>query len=237
LVFVRKEQSQLIHAGFYELGEQARRAVVFEAGNDAPHDLWQKVTRQSAAQNLIALPIVAEGVDALAMITTDDHPAATPVQSGSPEWGVLARTIGLAIAWSSSRSESEAMTQELLDLNRRCREAEKQLVRMRSISMVGEMAAGAAHELNNPLAVISGRAQMELELAVEPERRRAMEIVVEQAKKASQIVLDLMKFAKPDSPNAKVQPLQQVMRNALQHWKQPSLGSRELITAGSPDQT
>ena len=43
-----------------------------------------------------------------------------------------------------------------------------------------------------------------------------------------QIVLDLMKFAKPDPPNARVQSVQQVLRNALQHWKQalPSPGGQ-----------
>ena len=46
------------------------------------------------------------------------------------------------------------------DVNRRLHETQRQLVRARSISMIGEMAAGAAHELDNPLAVISGRAQM-----------------------------------------------------------------------------
>lgn len=224
LVFVRKPQSRLVHAGFFEAGEQSRRAVVFESGSDTPDEVWRQFTQRSVSNQVKTFPIVSEGVDAVAMITSGASASQGAFHAADSEWSVLARTIGMAIGWSISRSDSESMTQELLDLNRRCREAEKQLVRMRSISMVGEMAAGAAHELNNPLAVISGRAQMELDFAVEPERRRAMEIVAEQAKKASQIVLDLMKFAKPDPPKAKLQPVQQVLRNAFQHWKQPSTG-------------
>jgi hypothetical protein len=89
--------------------------------------------------------------------------------------------------------------------------------------------------LNNPLAVISGRAQMELDLAVEPERKRAMEIVVEQAKKASQIVLDLMKFAKPDPPQPRSQPVPQVLRVASQRWKSDPAFAARPIRVGNCD--
>ncbi len=236
-VYVGRPSSRLVHAGFFDQTEKLRRAAVIEnnvAGSDSPESdfIWRKVTQQSAPHGLRFIPIEANGFEAGALLACNSLRTGSS-QSRDSDWTLLTRTIGLAIAWAGSRSDSDAMTQELLDLNRRCREAESQLVRMRSISMVGEMAAGAAHELNNPLAVISGRAQMELDISVEPERRRAMEIVVEQAKKASQIVLDLMKFAKPDPPNAKVQPVQQVIRTALQRWKQPSTQSKAQVEAVS----
>ena len=238
LVYAQRGPSRNVHAGVYSPNDIGRRAAVIEAdeslsepSSSGSQKLWRSVTQSAAPPSLRIIPIEVAGIQAAALLDR----AANPLQTNDASWALLSRTIGLAIAWSGARSDSEAMTQELLDLNRRCREAESKLVRMRSISMVGEMAAGAAHELNNPLAVISGRAQMELDLAVEPERRRAMEIVVEQAKKASQIVLDLMKFAKPDPPTPKVLPLHQVVRNALQHWKQGSPAPRGQFNIGNLD--
>lgn len=234
-VYVRKPTGNLVHAGYFDESENERRAVVIEDGGGLlePDSIWRRVAQQADLDGLHFLPIEVKGFEAGALLAgSRQFELAIHRRHG---WDLLARTVGLAIAWASSRSDSEAMTQELLDLNRRCREAESQLVRMKSISMVGEMAAGAAHELNNPLAVISGRAQMELDLAIEPERRRAMEIIVEQAKKASQIVLDLMKFAKPDPPNPRLLPVQQVIRAALQRWKQPSEQGRPQIEIGPAD--
>ena len=40
------------------------------------------------------------------------------------------------------------------------RTAQAEILRSKTMITVGEMAAGAAHEMNNPLAVISGRSQL-----------------------------------------------------------------------------
>ena len=128
----------------------------------------------------------------------------------------------MAVSSAAARVSAEKTAEELLDLNRRLHTAQTQLVRMRSISMIAQMAAGAAHELNNPLAVISGRAQMELTKCEDSEGRRAMEIIIEQAQRASGIVSDLMSFAKPDQAQPVLQPLAEVLEAACQHWRSVS---------------
>lgn len=234
VVYVQKCEGGIIHAGLFDSTQGQGRATVVESvgSSAAPFDFdgfWREVAGRAPLSSLRILPINVDAVQAGVLLER----ASAEHDLESSDWTCLSRTIGLAMAWAVARSDSESVTQELLDLNRRCREAERELVRMRSISMVGEMAAGAAHELNNPLAVISGRAQMELDLAVEPERRRAMEIVAEQAKKASQIVLDLMAFAKPEAPQSRLQPLSQVLRVASQCWKSAPQGHARTITIGS----
>jgi signal transduction histidine kinase len=62
------------------------------------------------------------------------------------------------------------------------------------------MAAGAAHELNNPLAVISGRAQLLRNRATTEEDRVALQEIAKQAQTASDIVTELMDFARPVEP-------------------------------------
>jgi signal transduction histidine kinase len=67
-----------------------------------------------------------------------------------------------------------------------------------------ELAYGASHEINNPLANISARAQTLLRDEQHPERRRALEAIHQQAMRAHEMISDLMLFARP--PKLDVQP-------------------------------
>ena len=60
-----------------------------------------------------------------------------------------------------------------------------------------ELAYGASHEINNPLANISARAQTLLRDERDPERRRALESIQQQALRAHEMISDLMLFARP----------------------------------------
>jgi signal transduction histidine kinase len=60
-----------------------------------------------------------------------------------------------------------------------------------------ELAYGASHEINNPLANISARAQALLRDEVDPERRRALLAIRQQAMRAHEMISDLMLFARP----------------------------------------
>ena len=60
-----------------------------------------------------------------------------------------------------------------------------------------ELAYGASHEINNPLANIAARAQTLLRDEVHPERRRALEAIHQQALRAHEMISDLMLFARP----------------------------------------
>jgi signal transduction histidine kinase len=60
-----------------------------------------------------------------------------------------------------------------------------------------ELAYGASHEINNPLANIAARAQTLLEGESDPERRRALTAIHRQAMRAHEMISDLMLFARP----------------------------------------
>jgi signal transduction histidine kinase len=65
------------------------------------------------------------------------------------------------------------------------------------LSAVKELAYGASHEINNPLANISTRAQALLAEEKHPERRKKLATIVAQAMRAHEMISDLMLFAKP----------------------------------------
>jgi len=66
------------------------------------------------------------------------------------------------------------------------------------------MAAGAAHEINNPLAIISGRAQQLAMDEKDPARRETLQAIVHQAGRASDIIGELREFASPARPEWQV---------------------------------
>lgn len=63
-----------------------------------------------------------------------------------------------------------------------------------------EFAYGAGHEINNPLANIAARAQALLIDEVDPERRRRLATIVDQAFRARDMIGGLMVFARPPKP-------------------------------------
>jgi signal transduction histidine kinase len=60
-----------------------------------------------------------------------------------------------------------------------------------------ELAYGASHEINNPLASIAARAQTLLRDETAPERRSSLEAIHQQAMRAHEMISDLMLFARP----------------------------------------
>ena len=67
----------------------------------------------------------------------------------------------------------------------------------RKLDAIKELAYGASHEINNPLANIAARAQTLLRDETHPERRRALEAIHQQALRAHEMISDLMLFARP----------------------------------------
>ncbi|MGA2498719.1 MAG: HDOD domain-containing protein [Tepidisphaeraceae bacterium] len=118
----------------------------------------------------------------------------------APELAALAAGWSLALRTSQFREEAHTLAEQLAEANRRLQGAQAELVRTRSVAAVGELAAGAAHEMNNPLAVISGRAQLLADSLEEPKLKQSAQLIFDQSHRLSQIITDLMEFAKPAPP-------------------------------------
>ena len=77
------------------------------------------------------------------------------------------------------------------------RSAENRLVQAAKLAAVGEMAAGIAHELNNPLTSVTGFAELALDdIPEDSETRKDLEIVMREAVRARDVVRRLLDFAR-----------------------------------------
>lgn len=74
------------------------------------------------------------------------------------------------------------------------------------LEAMAEFAAGAGHEINNPLTVISGRAQLLLREESDPERKHALALISAQAMRVYEMIADMMLFARP--PRPELQPVE-----------------------------
>jgi signal transduction histidine kinase len=82
---------------------------------------------------------------------------------------------------------------------------EEQRLRDAKLAALAEFAAGASHEINNPLAVISGQSQYLLHREIEEDFRPALESIVRQTQRIHAILTELMQFARP--PQLKRRPI------------------------------
>lgn len=83
------------------------------------------------------------------------------------------------------------------------------------LEALAEFAAGAGHEINNPIATIVGRAEMLLKGETRPERRQALLTIGAQALRVRDMIGDLMSFARPPKPDAKSLDLVDVVEEVL----------------------
>lgn len=73
----------------------------------------------------------------------------------------------------------------------------QQTLEREKLEALRQLAYGAGHEINNPLANISARAQTLVKEEQDPERRRRLAAINAQAFRAHEMIADLMLFARP----------------------------------------
>ena len=83
------------------------------------------------------------------------------------------------------------------------------------LDSIRELAYGAGHEINNPLANIAARAQALLPDEENPERRRRLATIVDQAFRARDMIGGLMIFARPPRPQPVATPVATLIANVV----------------------
>ncbi len=132
-----------------------------------------------------------------------------------------------AVAWLSSFLAEQARSSriELLAM-------EEHVRRIDRMACMGEMAAGLAHEIRNPLASLTGSIQMlkdELQLPIGQEK--LMRIILREADRLSSLVSDFLLFARPPLGNISDIVLDEVLLETLALFENdPSCRRRVSIT-------
>jgi PAS domain S-box-containing protein len=91
-----------------------------------------------------------------------------------------------------------------------------QLVHSERLSAIGELVAGVAHEINNPLQTIVGSVELMMEERNSPSVQRDLETVRREAGRAGQIVRNLLSFVRRSTPDRRPIDLNDVVRGVAQ---------------------
>jgi signal transduction histidine kinase len=114
-------------------------------------------------------------------------------------------------------------------------EFDRQLTELK-LRALAEFAAGAGHEINNPVATIVGYVQQLLAGETDPDRRHALATIGAQAYRIRDMIGDVMLFARPPTPRPQVLDLSAVLRETIEQFSGPARdGSLRIEFEADPD--
>jgi PAS domain S-box-containing protein len=94
---------------------------------------------------------------------------------------------------------------------------EEQLIQAEKLAAMGQMLAGVAHELNNPLTAILGVSELLRDRqGLDESTKRQLEMTHRQARRAARIVQNLLEFSRPASPQKRVLDLNNIIDRTIQ---------------------
>ncbi|MDZ4753450.1 MAG: HDOD domain-containing protein [Phycisphaerae bacterium] len=126
-----------------------------------------------------------------------------------------------ALASSIERARANRSAERTAEALRALAFARDRVVRDRALASVGEIAAGLAHEINNPLTVVSGRAQL-LRRTLDSSAAKGVDEIIIAAERASTLVSQLLRSVRPSRPVVRETDASEIIQLALRFLPLPS---------------
>ncbi|MCW5775264.1 MAG: HDOD domain-containing protein [Phycisphaeraceae bacterium] len=136
------------------------------------------------------------GASQVCLLLSDETPAANDL---TPSDALLA-TWAAALDAAARHEQAQRISEQLAEVNRSLVEARDRLAETEALVRLGEVTAGAAHEMNNPLTVISGRSQLLARRLNDDADRASAEAIARAATDLSDMITALHLLATPPTP-------------------------------------
>ncbi len=114
------------------------------------------------------------------------------------------------------KNYTEHLEEIVQERTRRLREAQEQMIHREKIAALGEIAAGVAHEIGNPLSSLSSIIRgFELTLEGDEERKEKVRLMQEQVGRIARIVREMTDFSRPAQFRKSLTHVNEVVKTAL----------------------
>ena len=144
--------------------------------------------------------------------------------------------LGMTVAPLHEQGESTGLVGVFKDLTQ-IRDLEEEMRRKEWLASLGEMSAGMAHEIRNPLGALAGAMQMlRKDLHADETSQHLMDIAVREATRLDTIITEFLQYARPPAPNLAEFDLNKVLAETLdlvQHEARARTNIRIVISPAS----
>ncbi len=124
----------------------------------------------------------------------------------------LTRNDELGVLAKSFNSMSTQMAEDIA----RLKEINQALIRTEKLATAGTLAAGVAHEINNPLAAISSLVQSQLARSKDERDSETLRLILSQITRISNVLRSTMDFARPQIPTRGACNLNQLITKSIE---------------------
>ncbi|HXK59916.1 MAG TPA: ATP-binding protein [Acidobacteriota bacterium] len=145
---------------------------------------------------------------------------------------ILYHVIAVIIGFLSQRERRqrerlEAASQELSRAYDQIQQTFDQLRQSDRLAALGQLSAGVAHEIRNPLGSIKGSIEiLESEFPADHPKREFVDIIKEETSRLNNIVAAFLKFARPASPSMQLTSVGELIDSTLTLLKKEAEASR-----------
>jgi two-component system NtrC family sensor kinase len=168
-------------------------------------DLSLKVKTGYMVKSLLYVPLKV-GEQVIGVMSVDNKASNRPFSENDVYLlSALADYAGIAIVnaqlYGEVKAFNEELEQKVEERTRELKEAQAQLIQSEKLASIGQLAAGVAHEINNPLGVMLGFSQVILKKLPEDDPLRKPLVSIErEGLRCKKIIQGLLDFSRRSTP-------------------------------------